>query len=104
MKTKYESIYGGQETLKIPCERCGKAVKKRVDPSASGKIRVYCHACKRLKTTKRDEQSDNDGGLFWLARMILLQSGASPVTAYRPGDPGFDKIAKQCSFAQEGRV
>lgn len=99
--SKYESVYGNLKKVKRPCVRCGRITKRRIDPADRGHFKVFCHHCKAYLDRHPQQLRNHDKSnapIESFVRAILLNHGAGPVTVYRPGDPGFEEIAAECSM------
>lgn len=82
----------------VYCHACGKPSNSRHYCSAKCRGRMaYGVKMGRLKKlwTQPAGQTDFDGEVSNFAKLIFNNHGAGPVTRYRPGDPGFDELAKQ---------
>lgn len=93
---RYEPSYDKDNIKKLPCQKCGKLVKRRIDPEFRRPIKVYCHACRHyLNLHPRIETSDSDAPILYIVKRVMLESAAGPVKVYKPGDEGFEERAEQ---------
>lgn len=98
-KRKSNKKVSDDSIVRMPCIKCGVIVEKYLHPDAIRGYRMYCpdHSPERWSTTVR-EKDTSDADILYLAHKIYTNYGvSSPVTVYKPGDPGFDEIAAQCS-------
>ena len=101
MPRSYEAQYEEDNFHHLPCLRCSRIVKRHIHPDALKNYKAYCYDCNKYLQQHPEELHggyDSNEPISQLARYMFTQHAASPVKIYKPGDPGFDKLAEQYSL------
>lgn len=76
--------------------RQGACVKNYCSDKCRGKMAQMVRSGKAVKQkANRKSETDYDGEVSNFCKIIHHNHGAGPVTRYRPGDPGFEELARQ---------
>lgn len=85
----------GEPVSQIGAKKCA-SVKNYCSDKCQNKMAQMVRSGKAVQQkANRKPETDFDGEVTSFAKSIFNNHGATPVKRYRPGDPGFDELAKQ---------